>query len=295
MDTSSKERKKKMIITVILGILIIYAALYILLFNYLVPNQKKNDQDQNDILSATDQEVLVSMIPYIHNVMDDAGSTGVYDVELRNTNNLSDIVLFNMAYNVLAKDEGNFLVGNDERFVQFQNKYCKDENSKCFILYRSSLESVLKRNYNKESYEWQTFQIGANANNECLYENGEFYCHVLTTPEEDTIKKAGVVALAKKDENNVYIYEKVLFLDGYSETKNDNGYLIHANNIFKYYRSDNYAFNEAIDIESPDGKYESELIKKYDNQVQIFKSTFKKESNGSYTWVSTEPASAIGD
>lgn len=294
MDISTKEKKVKLVVTAVLGALIIYASIYILLFNYLIP--KKTDADaENEILSVEDQKLLSELVPYIKNTMDSSGNTGVYDTIKVDNSNINSTILFNIAYAELSKDDGNFVESDADAYLAFKNQNCKTENDKCFVIYRASLEGVIARNYKDIEYEWTDFQIKNNKNDICKYINGEYYCHVSLNAGEDTIKKVSTVALAKVDGENYYIYEKALFLIGYSETKTDTGYTIHADDIYKYYRNDNYGFNESVDITSSDENYASELIKKYDNKVQIFKSTFKKDRTGNYIWVSTEPVSVIGE
>ncbi len=293
MDISTKEKKVKLVITIILGVFIIYASIYILLFNFLIPKTDK-EGNENVTLTVEEQKMLSDLVPYIKNTISD-GTTGAYDVSKVDGSNINSIVLFNMAYDELEKDKDNFVDSDSEAFANFKSQYCKTDSDKCFMIYRAALNSVISRSYQDITFEWTDFQIKNNSNDFCKYINGEYFCHTSVSEEAETVKKVSQIVLSKVDEENYYIYEKALFLTGYSEVQTTDGYTVHAQNIYKYYRNDNYSFNEHLDITSSDGNYTSELIKKYDNVVQIFKSTFKKNRNGNYYWVSTEPVSVIGE
>lgn len=84
---------------------------------------------------------------------------------------------------------------------------------------------------------------------------------------------------AEKDQENIYIYDKFIYIDTTNELISE------GDNKTHIYTSSNKT--EDIGSEKTDEKI-SQLYKKYENKLKTYKHTFKQREDGSYYWVSSE-------
>ena len=89
---------------------------------------------------------------------------------------------------------------------------------------------------------------------------------------------------AEKDEENIYIYDKFMYVDSTNMDLNENDSKIHI-----YTTSDKAKdVGQEKDIVWGNDQNLEKYYEKYENELNTFKHTFKKAENGNYYWLSTE-------
>ena len=175
----------------------------------------------------------------------------------------------------------------------FKNLELKDSDKKTFDssttdvsdMYRfdaSLLQSKVKEMYGT-NIDNQDFRISASE--QCGYENGEYVYSVGGASSED-IRNIRKIQKAYSDDESLYIEDSYLCLK--IVDNDDSSYaklFISSDSSNSLFDLDN--LNELYSMNND--KLSSYICNKYGSSMASYKHTFKKASDGSYYWYSTEP------
>lgn len=136
--------------------------------------------------------------------------------------------------------------------------------------------------FNQESDKWNDY-VGCAGVVE--YRNGNYYLSRFDGGGKGT-SEVGYAKMqkAEKEEDYIYIYDKFVYIDS---TNYDIGYGDSKVHIYTTSDKANELGTENEGIWSSNTIID-EIYKKYEEQLKIFKHTFKKTENGNYYWVSSE-------
>ena len=140
-----------------------------------------------------------------------------------------------------------------------------------------NLSSKAMKIFNQTNINWKDYDGLAatlNYNNDCYY-LVEYDGGGLGTCEYGYSE----IQSAEKDQENLYIYDKFIYIDTTNELISE------GDNKTHIYTSSNKT--EDIGSEKTDEKV-SQLYKKYESKLKTYKHTFKQREDGSYYWVSSE-------
>ena len=289
---NEKQKKIQVIITIIVGILVLYAGIRTLVLVFLIPNQKDlTANGRFTPLTSEQQLALAEKVPYITNTMT---YHGAYSSELVNKDNIEKVVLYNMAL-TSVKQQSNSAELDTPEYKAFEEQYCKEGMARCYSFLSPVLKLMLTNLYGEGEYQIESFQIGANPKNKCTLTGNNFFCAESSIENPLVIEKVSETILAKEVGDNIYVYERAIFLNGLSATLNDGVYNFNSGIIYKNNSSSSPTLgsNEELTASSLEEIY-SNLLTKYESTAQIYKSTFKRADNGTYYWVSTEPVESTG-
>lgn len=177
----------------------------------------------------------------------------------------------------------------------------------------SEADEIIKKNeygievthtlFNKETVEKKAKEIFGNfvgiTHQECPiyftkaidYKNGVYDCYSYqgggNTPWEKSISQ---IKNAEEKDDEIYLYDQYIHIyDDITETTSEEGIYTASDKKTKISNLINVSANSGLESE----QYEKELFTRYEeklgNKIQTFKHTFKKGSDGTYYWYSTEP------
>lgn len=89
---------------------------------------------------------------------------------------------------------------------------------------------------------------------------------------------------AIQEGDTVYLYDKYIFAAQVPEVDNSG-----MSNITTYYYTSSNKNNLIEKVEENVSLEENVILSKYNEKAQQYKHTFKKDTNGNYYWISTEP------
>ena len=289
-STIDKKKRRNQIITGIAGVFAVYSFFYVLYFVFLVPDVKDRKTLDSALLLANDDYMrMYEAIPNIDYSLD---YKGAYLASGARIDTIDPAILLNEGYRRLSKDSTKLVTPVLDEYTQYTNKYCQNPNIKCFTFLQEDLVETLKSMYGEElTIEYQTFQIGPDADDKCEMFDNVFMCHEKVNSVA-TSGRVGYYVSAKESGNDVYIYEYALFLDGYTKEKANNAYNVHIDKVYKYANTDEFLLQENVDVSSPNEDFSEVLVETFKDKVTMFKSTFTKGNDGGYRWVSTEQVSS---
>ena len=278
---------KQINITAVVGVILVYAAAYIIFFDFILGKRDLGIAPSSQSLTMEEQYALGRLVPNVSNSLD---YEGAYGTELKTATNVEPAVLLNYALNEAKKTASNMTQPDSAEYRNFKNRYCANGVNSCFAISQQAIVDILNRDFGTHEYQMVEFKIGNNANDTCTIANDSFMCHEAVNKPADTIRKVGQIILAKTDEQNIYLYEQTVFVSGYSVSQTEAGYNHHLGKVYKYNKDTNgHVLAENVDVVSPTEVADEEIINQYREQAQNYKHTFVKNESGNYYWYSTEP------
>ncbi len=269
-----------LIITVILGIIIMYWSFYTVYYVFFVPSESRNSNNQivEDVsLLIEKANDLLDLVPsLINHESAYQYSPAIYD-------NVDSETLFYTLLNLYDKKEDKTYV-NDLNFSEFKTENCLTEDY-CFGVNYNNLDELLKIHYGINLVLEKKDYILSDTNS-CIYENNSFYCVYKNYDEEVYNGIISVIENARESEETFTIYESAIFVENF--IMNQNNIQIGSVNILPDITSN--IDNDVIFTYKSD--YEDELINKYSSQKKMYKHEFKLVDN-EYVWIKTSPANSI--
>ena len=98
------------------------------------------------------------------------------------------------------------------------------------------------------------------------------------------VKGCSQLTKASQDGDTIYLYDKYIFAAQVPEVDNSGVYKTPT-----YYYTSSSKTNLIEKVEEDVSLDENIILSKYGEKTQQYKHTFKKDANGNYYWVSTEP------
>jgi len=98
------------------------------------------------------------------------------------------------------------------------------------------------------------------------------------------VKGCSQLTKAIQDDDIIYLYDKYIFAAQVPEVDNLGVYKTPT-----YYYTSSSKTNLIEKVEEDVSLEENAILSKYSKKAQQYKHTFKKDTNGNYYWVSTEP------
>ncbi len=98
------------------------------------------------------------------------------------------------------------------------------------------------------------------------------------------VKGCSQLIKATQKGNDIYLYDKYIFAAQLPEVDNFGVYKTPT-----YYYTSSSKTNLIEKVEQDESLEENTILLKYSEKAQQYKHTFKKDTNGNYYWVSTEP------
>ena len=283
----SKTDKKQLIITLIVGVFVVYVAGYILIFDFLVPNEKK----ANTVNLTTEEKF--ALVNYVPIVIDSFDYEGAYTNTRKTIDNINPAAILNVAYTEIAKVNSNLIQLSTVEYNNFKDTYCQTIDNNCFVISQSIMQKYIKNIFNKADYQLVDFKINGSENSECIFKNKNYMCHTVNGTNNLNNKKASSLVLFKTDKDRVYIYEKAAFLKGFSKKFNNGEYTYDIKDIYKYSSEESkYIISSDYSKVTNEGNIDELILNEFADQMQLFKHTFEQNADGKFYWVSTEPVAA---
>ena len=142
------------------------------------------------------------------------------------------------------------------------------------------LQEKVKQIYG-EKLENKSFDIGYGKG--CSYENGK-YLYGFGGGSGERVYSIRKIQKAYQEDDNLYIEDRYMIFKSDVDTSKAEIYNASDDRATLIANLD---FEKTTSMENE--KLEKELIMQYENEMQIYKHTFKKNDNGEYYWYSTEP------
>lgn len=271
-DSVKKEQteipyKIRLIITIVLGCLIMYAGIYTLYYVYFAPGE------ENEIGDVVDADDLVDLanekiykVPYYMGenvVYNDYGATYFSDVD-------TDVLVTHIIDNL-----------DDEDYVDV---YSCNEESVCVDIYK---EKIVDKFYEYYGEVIDTFadELTLSNGGVCILSEEGYACDYIVA--NSYTGKVSVIEAAKETEEYFYIYETALFvsnlvLEDYNMTFD---YIAKKPSIATAIAQDSVFTVDTLD-------YVTELYNLYEVDSFLYKHTFKIV-DGDYYWEATQIVNSI--
>lgn len=270
INKESEITKNQIIITIILGILIGYAGLYILYYIFI---EEPFVIEAKDVLEEkkagptlyAEAEELVSHIPYLLN-----------DNTVYNETEKSSVDKLNNDFVV------NFMINNIPEEDKEINADCKG-NKTCYTISLEKLNELSKEYYNKK-FEY-TNEVPL-LNGTCILENNIYNCEEQIDTSQSG--KLSGIEFVKENEEELIVYEKVLFVDSL-KFSSDN--LVAEFKTISILPDLKNSLTPLGQLNVINGKKE-EVLSYFSKSALIYKHTFKKV-DGRYIWSNTENVDSV--
>ena len=248
-----------LIITCIVGLLVSYMfgyTAYVFLF------QRAEAKPSIDITLYNEAKEYVKSVPY---VMD---SRGTYDKFVTfSYYKLDKSFLIKYAFSALSTSEYMKVTECEEGRV-------------CTNVRGDILRSKLLAYYNNSNVELP-LNLSISKYGNCVLENGTYKCVFDPLYYDNYTGRISEVEYVKFDENIMYIYEYVLFVENLNIEKKDNKYVANFNYLSSEPDSGKAFVNNGSVIINSDNK--EELLKVYANKSALYMHTYSKQGD-KYTW-----------
>ena len=282
--------KTKKIITYILGALVLILFIYNIFIIYIKPDTKNlKNYGTESVLSDDSLTILLRYVPIINNTM---SYPGAYRNSVVTINSVDMNVILNESLLELKNNSNDVSAQDSEAFNTFKTNNCTDLDN-CYSFTKDTLANAVKKIYGSSTNIIdKDFTIGASVTNFCQFNNDLYMCK--ESKEQEAISM-GIIREPLKgvetSNDEVYIYEKALFVVGAVTNTSTNTVTI--DKIYKY-NSTETLLDSNVSFTSTSLDYSKTLIDKYGDYVQVFKHTFKKNTDtNEYYWYSTTPVSGV--
>lgn len=256
---------KQLLITIIVGIFVVYIGGYTLYNVYLVPNNERVGVVLDDTTLIDVAYEIIDKVPYQMNtslVYDDYGLTTITD--------LTEEFIVSYIIESLESDE-------------YMSLTTCSSGYDCIEVTTSTISSKILDYYN-ETISMPS-EVVLSDSSVCTLSNLLYSCEL---KENDTYTgKISVIELVKEDEDYFYVYETALFATN-TYINTDTIYISSLST--KTTSAGNIIANASYKVEST--SMFDEIMNLYYDQALIYLHTFSKE-NGNYYWQSTSVVSSI--
>ncbi len=283
IKTKKENKMLNIIVTIIMGILIIYAGGYTLYYVFLVPYEQAeeeiNDETINLINIANEN---LNKIPYIFNV------NSAYSSNKMTYGLLSKDLINSYMVNEITNTDGyNKLTTPD--FIEFSELNCSDVNTThCFAILVNDMELLAKSYYGSSvMIDKSNFTFNGNQSNRCDIYNEYYFCTENINNLEN-YQKLSKIETVKLNEEYIYIYETAAFINNFSDENN----ILEIENVSNTPDMVQYVINN-VKINYEGTNYNDAFINMYSSKLKLYKHTFLIQSEENYTWLSTEIVKSI--
>ncbi len=270
----------KLIITIVIGLLVIYATGYTVYYVFIVPDEEKEAQIKEENSTSMLMEEATKYLEYVPYYFDEDSA---YDYNKAIYDNISSPALMKTLLNIAILNEDVLYTGEFD-FNAFKTENCTQTDKTCFVAEYETINNLLKNHYGINLIISQKDYI-ISEEEKCEYNDGLFYCVVENSDAYSG--KISVIESVRESTTNLYIYERALFVqDLMLDTSSPTNNTYYIGKVMVLPTSNTY-FEENISIVAPDGDYANTVVEKYASKAKLYKHTFNINED-SYTWISTE-------
>lgn len=271
-------KKTQLIITIIVGLLVLYAGGYTAYYVLIVKNTNPASTfKEKTTLTNEEKLALLEIVPY------QLGYAGAYQDIYAASNNIVEDVLASTTIKYMKAHEITTIQSGTD-WDQFVSEHC-DDKTNCYAMTRANFISTLQQLYGTErNAKFKDYIISSTGR--CVSSNNYFYCYEpIATTYTGRISE---IIETKEGKDIITIYEQVLFVDTALVTKSETGYKVTINKLYSG-TIETTLIGENVSLDSPEENYAKSLFEKYKSNVKIYKHTFTNVQKAQYVWSSTEP------
>ena len=278
MEEKTKKGKGATLVIILLIIIILGLVGYIYYTSSIMPKDNKKVEEkvesteEKEIISDELKNDLLSIIPEDYNRFTDYFIESIYGVDKVLSKDVNKELLYEMAYRTINPT-------TEKEVLNSETDHMWDCGDK------EQFDKALKNMYNIEAEIVDEPQIDE-VESLKIYPMKDKVCRGLQGAGSDTRFLISSTYDYKKKDENIELYQYVLFGDCVQEESICDGYIIYAdakykNELDKIVTKDAFAGKNTIE-------YFNNFMSKYYNQAAKYKHTFKPNDDGGYYWYSTE-------